>query len=810
MSTGDLRLAARALSRSRGFAVTAVLSFALAIALNTTIYSLLAALIDPQIDVRKPEQLYSLRFFGDYHHRLPRGALESALTSGVPGLTGISGTRIAGKAATVEHGQQEFDARVLNVRVNLFAVLGTRALEGRLFTEADAAAGAPVAIVSDGLVARLFPDGALPINATIAVDGQPYTVIGVVRRSTVLSELSADAWLLPSGADRTVPVNLIRLADGVDPKSVGSQLEVIAARLAVAAGDKPSEARLRIVGGATRQFRVGKFHWALAAGALAVLLVACSNLANLQLARGLARSSEMALRSALGATRGDLVALVMYEVALLAAGGLVLGLVLAYWGTRLIRATIPSTIAGYLVAPNVHWEMLGVAVAATLVCLVIVGLWPAWRIARADPSAMIQSRAGTGAHRHHRRRYAAMIVVQIALALPLLCGAALVSRSDWRLERSRFLVEQFFGYDPTPIVSGTVTIDADRGAQVPVANVASDLMSRMRAIHGVLDAVVIGSAKPLKWSVTIQDQYGYEREFPAPMWEARLVTPSYLRTLARPLVAGADFNEGAYTVPEVIMDEPTARYLWRGGDAVGRLIKFGDARSDAPWARVVGVFHDQMDTTTLRLRDPAFGRHLGSVYRTFTPSDTGVVGGLGLDMTVLARVHGDPHAVAVQMRHVLWTMPGIRSSYVLPLEDRWGITDQRTAERFVALIFAIFAVLGTVLAALGVYGIVSHSVTERRREFGVRISLGATTRHVLHDVLREGNVVVLLGIAGGLFFTKQPVMWLMPFLNGKDDMYDAPLFAAIAIALMATAWVAALVPALRATRIDPVDALRNE
>jgi len=155
-------------------------------------------------------------------------------------------------------------------------------------------------------------------------------------------------------------------------------------------------------------------------------------------------------------------------------------------------------------------------------------------------------------------------------------------------------------------------------------------------------------------------------------------------------------------------------------------------------------------------------------------------------------------------------MPGIRSSYVLPLEDRWGITDQRTAERFVALIFAIFAVLGTVLAALGVYGIVSHSVTERRREFGVRISLGATTRHVLHDVLREGNVVVLLGIAGGLFFTKQPVMWLMPFLNGKDDMYDAPLFAAIAIALMATAWVAALVPALRATRIDPVDALRND
>ena len=146
----------------------------------------------------------------------------------------------------------------------------------------------------------------------------------------------------------------------------------------------------------------------------------------------------------------------------------------------------------------------------------------------------------------------------------------------------------------------------------------------------------------------------------------------------------------------------------------------------------------------------------------------------------------------------------------MPLADRVGITRGRTRARFVSYIFGIFAALGTALAALGVYGVVSHSVSERRREFGVRVSLGATSRDILRDVLREGNVLALLGVAAGLLFTRQTAAWLYPFLNGRDDIYDAPLFAAIALALAATTVVAALVPALRAARVDPVTALRAE
>ena len=793
------------------FATIAILSFALAIALNTTMYSLLDALIDPRVDVPQPEQLRRMQLFGDAARRLRPGAIDDALR-GVPGIVGATGSRFVttGGEATVEHGPLAVDVTIREVRANFFTVLAVRPSEGRVFSEADRRAAAPLAVVSDRLVARLFPDGRLPVGATVYVEGRPYTVVGVVPLSPIISELSVDAWLFNPETERAVYLGLIRLSGGADSAVAASALPVVAARLAIASGGKASEATFRLRGTVVRQFRVGRFHWALAAAALAVLLVACGNLANLQLARGLSRSSELAIRSALGATRRDLVSLMLNEVLLLAAAGLCLGLVLAFWGIRLLHAAIPPAMADFLIAPSVHWPMLGVAVGATLVCLAIVGLWPAWRMAGVDPNALLKSRAGTGAHRHHRRRYAGLIVIQLSLALPLLCGMMLIARSAWRLDRASYLIEQIVGYDPRPLVTANVTLDAPPGARLQLASVAADLVARVRALGDVADATVITSAPPLHHTVTVQDQEGYEREIPAPMWEERLVSPSYFKTLRRPITAGSGFNEGAYGFSEVVMDEPTARYLWRGGNPIGRLMKFGDRRSATPWARVVGVMHDQMDTTTLRLRDPAFGNHLAALYRPFTVNDTMVVGPRGLQLTLMARVHGDPHRAAVQIRHALWTMASVASSHVMPLDDRLGITTARTRERFVAFIFTIFAAIGTALALLGVYSIVAHSVTERRREFGVRISLGATSARILRDVLREGNLVALLGIAGGLLFTKWTAFWVIPFVNGKDDVFDAAFFALIAISLALTTVLAALIPAVHATRIDPTEALRSD
>jgi len=559
-----------------------------------------------------------------------------------------------------------------------------------------------------------------------------------------------------------------------------------------------------------RPFRIGPFHLALVASAIAILLVACANLANLQLARGLGRGSELALRSALGASRRRLTVTLMWENAVLAAGGLAVGLIFASWSAHALRALVPSQVANYVVAPRPSWGFVPVATLASVVALLAAGLWPAWRVAGVNPNELLRNRAGTGAHRHHRRLYAALIVVQIALALPLLSGAALLARSAWRLENTTYVIQHYIGFNPAPLIVSQVKLNGTPGVRVRLDSLAYGLGERLRGIRGVSAAAVATSAAPEGKAVTIVDADGRSREIPAPMWSAGVVTTSYLRTLGRALSAGRPFSGGLESEAQVIVDEPTARFLWPGVSAIGRRIKFGDFRSTAPWARVTGVLRDARDTATISLMDPLSGHHLGPVYRTFTPSDTVVSSAAGIALQVYARSESNVQRSAIDVRHALWATPGVLSSYTAPADNAYGLTDQRAGERFIALIFSTFALLGTGLAMMGVFGVVAYSVNERRREFAVRVSLGATPRIILRTVLREGNILVLLGTAVGLFLTKRSAPWLGMFLTGVNDLYDAPLFAALAFALGSVVFLAALVPALRVIHADPVEALRND
>jgi hypothetical protein len=276
------------------------------------------------------------------------------------------------------------------------------------------------------------------------------------------------------------------------------------------------------------------------------------------------------------------------------------------------------------------------------------------------------------------------------------------------------------------------------------------------------------------------------------------------------LSVGKPFSGGLEAEAQVVVDEPTARFLWPGVSAIGRRIKFGDFRSSVRWARVTGVLSDARDTATISQMDPNSGHHLGLVYRTFTPSDTVVASGSGIQLHVYARSQSDVRRSAIDVRHALWATPGVLSSYTTTADDAYGLSDKRAGERFIALIFSTFALLGTGLAMMGVFGIVAYSVNERRREFAVRVSLGATPRMILRTVLREGNILVLLGTAVGLLLTKRAAPWLGMFLTGVNDLYDAPLFAVLAFALAAAVFLAALIPALRVVHADPVEALRND
>jgi predicted lysophospholipase L1 biosynthesis ABC-type transport system permease subunit len=261
----------------------------------------------------------------------------------------------------------------------------------------------------------------------------------------------------------------------------------------------------------------------------------------------------------------------------------------------------------------------------------------------------------------------------------------------------------------------------------------------------------------------------------------------------------------------LIIDEPTARYLWPNGHAVGGMIKLGSDSSHAPWVRVVGVVRAvrELNAWTFSHPEDATAQGFGAMYYRPGARETFVAPQYGVMLTAIVRVNRDPERMTIALRRVLAASQPFQTVVIAPLEEAVGLRGMRQSYDFVAQIFALFTVIAVGLAALGIYGIVAHSVVERRRELGVRIALGASTRAVLGAVLREGNAIALAGLAFGLLLTKYTVQWLRAF-SLENDQYDATLFAAMAVILFAVAAIAALVPAFRATRIDPVDAIRSE
>jgi predicted permease len=806
----DVRLAARSLARSRTFVATAVLSLGLAIALNTTIYSLLDAMIDPDVGVRQPQQIYRLRYYGDAHHRLPPNAVERALASGLPGYGGVTGYRVYNPVypTLVERGDVFRNVRPMVVRADFFSVLGVRPSHGRVFSPVDA--GSSMAVISDALADQLFPNGQSAVGQRIDVDARPYDVVGIARRSAAFPAMNTDVWLLDEGAGLArVPISLVRLSDGVTPELVAPRLQLLAARLAGEAFEPPSETRFYLSGSAQPQFHASGFHYALIAAVVAILFVACGNLATLQLARGLTRNPELALRVALGATRSQIVATLLAESALLAGAGLVTGLLMMFWGVHALRSAIPPEIADYIVEPRVSWHLVAAAATVTVVSLVLAGLLPALKLARVDANSLLRKSSGTGSHRTHRRWYGAMIVAQIGFALPVLTGAVLIMRSVSRINDPDFEISHF-GYDPRPIVGATIPVQRAAAGSVYLADLAERLTARAHTVRNVVDAAVSFSVAPMNATVSFENADGASRDILVPAWTYTAVSPSYFHTLGRDMARGADFSAGVHAAATTVIDEPTAKFMWPGVDPIGRLIKFGDGRSPAPWMRVSGVVRDLRDPELVQNMYWMSGHRLGDVYRVLTAGDSLGAADRTQAATLMVRASSAPQRVAVDLRHALATAGSRGALTVSTMEDSRGLPVMRTRERFVSTIFTIFAIIAVGLAAVGTYGIVSHSVNDRRREFGVRISLGATPRNILRDVLREGAVLALAGVALGLVLTQQSLHWIIYFMIDWNDTSNSPLFAAIAGSLCVSIFVAALVPALRATRVDPVEALRNE
>ena len=804
----DVRIATRTLVRHPTFAITATLALALAIAVNTTMFSVLDAMINPNVGAGHPEQLYSLRYWGIYGRRLGPSAPDLALAAGGKTYSDFTGEwAYFNGGRELERGDLVRRVDIRTIRPNFFGLLQVSPLEGTLTPPPDPVQSSATIVISDRLRAELFREGESPVGQSLTIGGTSLRVIGVVRYYGAASALDAEVWAF-AGPGRTIASNLIRLRPGVAAAAAERELNLLAARIALAEHQDVKEARfdLKSIKG---QFEVQRFHYALIGAGIAVLLVACTNLANLQLARGLGRASELALRSALGASRKQIVTQLMIESGVLTIGALLLALVFAVGGNALMHATIPPHIGSYVVEPQTSWRMVGFASITAALSLVIVGLAPAIHVSRVDINSLLKSRAGTGAHRANQRTYGGLVIAQIALTLPLVCAAVLLSRSAVRMSSTDYRMHERYGFNTTPLIVASVILPASPGAATPITEIAGSLVGVARGIDGVTDAAAEFDASFHSSAVSVDDADGAVREISNAPRGYHIVSPSYFHTLGLPIERGKGFDEGGHTEPTIVLDRGTGWYLWPRSSPIGRMMKFSEMHHDSRWIKVVGVVGDSLSEDARDTKRMLDTLSVNSVYRVMTLSDSLPATTYPRYVDLYVRAPSDPKRVANILRRKLRGVVSLRPPQVDLFDERQGIPQRVAVLQFIASLFATFGVLALGLSALGVYGIVAQSVSDRKREVAVRIALGATPRNIVRALIREGNVLVLAGVAIGLYMTKETIGWLGDFL-GEVDLTNAFLFGLLCVALFSAMVLSAFVPAFRATKLDPMEVLRAE
>jgi putative ABC transport system permease protein len=814
LSRQHFRLAARSFVRHKGFSIVAVLSLALAIALNTTMYSVIDALINPRLEIREPDKLYTLTIWGDYKGKVDgatRAAILRESSNTFEGLTSYGAGSGAFRESAVEYQRQYTQASVASVAPNFFDVVGSRFISGRGFTDSDVNGATQPVVITETLERTLF-NGESAVGKLVDIDGTPAPVIGVLLNAAHLPERHPDVYRPPPPGTvlSSLSSNIVRLRKDVTQEIAQQQVEVLSSRMATLVGVPPKQVWFQLAPIKVLQFRFSGFHYALIGAVIAVLLVACANLANLQLARGIGRSRELALRAALGASRRDIITQLLIESAMLGAAGLILGLFATFWGMGLLQSRIPPRVANYLTEPQTSWRVFAFAVVASVVCVMIVGLLPAIRVSRVDPNELLKSGAGTGANKRNRKQYGVMVVAEIGLSLVLLSGASIVVRSALMLDSVKL------SFDIKPLSTGIVGWVVPRDTVVPTSAVTNDVVSRVRSLPDVADAAVFMNRYMSGQYVSVYGNDAVARTVQAK--DYKVVSASYIRTMKLRLIAGRDFAEGGAGESEVIIDQKSAIALFGKGEPIGQRIKLAAPKVNQPWVRVVGVVENIVGAGNM-ITSRATGLRttpIGDVYLLPSARDTMVIQRPrkapvtfepGVYFQLVVRSKSDHERMPITLRRYLHHDGSLRLLTAGKMDGE--LWDERASHDFVAGLFSLFAVLAIALAALGIYGLVAHSVAERKREMGVRIALGASSRDVLHAVLREGNVLALSGVAVGLLLTKYSAAWLQAF-SIEDDQFNAPLFAAVGAVLFTVALLAALIPALRATRIDPVESLRSE
>lgn len=797
----DFRSAVRQLRRRPGFTATAILTLALGIGANAAIFSVVDAVLLRPLPYADSGQL--VRLWSAYPTRSQnRGTVSlpdledwSQQSRSLESIGGWSALRIGGLVLNRDGVPTEL--RTEYVTPGFFSTLGLPAEYGRFFSPSDHREGSnAVVVLSHGVWRRLFGGDRGVIGKPVSLSGQLFTVLGVMPQGFAYPSADAEAWvplsLIPeSGIPRKREVRFLsaigRLAPGVDIQSARHELQLIAARLADSY-PKANQDLTAISIEPLRDALVGPVRpamWAILGAVAVVLLIGCVNVAGLILIRAESRNAELALRTALGASRAALVRHLAIESAVLAGLGGLIGLLLGVWGTRLLIALAPPGIPRLSEVHLSNRVVLFTALLSALVA-VAVGLLPALRASRPDLRRAIGSGGRSGSsERSSVRLRVALVVTQVALVVVLSVGAGLLLRS-YASVRS---VDP--GFDPDGVVTFTVSASGE-----DFQSFLNQALQRIRRLPGVRSAAMV---RPLPLGPDTFSGERFEFKIPnetaagsqdRPQANLRFISPGFFRTMKIPVLAGREFSDrdDADAPPVVLVSRSAARRYWRRESPVGSHILVGGSTVE-----VVGVVADFKQTRLEEDPEPA-------IYVPF--SQTGRRG-----MSFVVRTQATA-GIVKSVQQAIWSLrPEQPIQNIASMEQL--VSDAVAGRRFSMTMLTAFALLALFLAALGIYGMVAYAVGQRVREIGIRIALGADPSSVLRLVIRRALQVTALGIGVGLAIAAATSGLLQKLLFRVGHL-DPWAFFGAAVVLVLVAVFAAALPAVRAARVEPMEVLRNE
>jgi len=798
----DVKYGIRMLARSPGFTTVALLTLALGIGANAAIFGVVNGVLLRPLSYPEPDQLLTL-----WEANPKQG--ESQLPVSYPNfqawqenrsfenLAGISQTNL--RLSGVEEPERLPAAYISRELLDVFRV---RPALGRNFLpEEDRIGGASAVILSHSLWQRKFAGDPEIVGRALVLDGMPYPVVGVLppgfdlpsEETAVFLPLNSQGWSR-NMKNRAVHIITVvgRLRPNVRFEQAEAEMRGIAQHVQQAFPGEDPEHGIHLV--PLQEDLVGSARPAiliLFGAVMFVLLIACANVASLLLARGNARQKEVAIRAALGGSRWRMVRLLLTESLLLAATAGGLGLLVALWGADMLVRTLPD----YL--PRVREIRLDPAVfgftfLVSLLSGIGFGLAPAVLASQNRLSEALKEGGGQGGGSRRIRGRNALVVVEVSLSLVLLAGAGLMLKSLW-------LVTQVNpGFRTEQLLTVPVSLPAAEYDEPPSwIRFYRELPQRLEALPGVQGVSAVNRL-PISGGDSHGDFTIEGRPFPLgqnPTASYRRVLPNYFRLMGIPLRQGREFGERDTGEAEsiVIINETMARRYWPQGDAIGQRIKVGLPENE-PWLTIVGVVGDVHNVGLDA--EPALATYEPHPQRPWS------------SMNLVIRTQGDPLKLAAAIRSELRAAE--RQLFIgesITMESR--IFGSLAPRRIGLYLLGLFALLALGLAAVGTYGVMAHSVSERAREIGIRMALGAHAGDVLRMVLRQGMTLAAVGAALGLAGAFAVTRWLATLLYGVQPT-DPFTFAAVTVLMLSVALLACYLPARRAARVDPMVALRHE